>query len=155
MRLIAFLFLLFPLVEIAGFIIVGGWIGVLGTLAALLGSAFIGVLIVRIQGVGLIQRIRGEMDSGRVPGRELAHGAMIAAAGILFILPGFVSDMLGLLLLLPPLRDLAWRALARNVTVVAHPGGRGGRNDAAPRTIDLDPAEYGRSDSPWRGPRGE
>lgn len=148
MRLFAFFLLLFPLVEIAGFIVVGGWIGVLGTLAALLGSAFIGILIVRIQGFGLIQRIRLQLDSGRVPGRDLAHGAMVAMAGLLFILPGFVSDILGLLFLLPPFRDLAWRFLARHVHV--RPVGPGSGNRTPPRTIDLDPSEYGNPDSPWR-----
>lgn len=150
MRLTAILILLYPLVEIAGFIVIGDALGVFGTLGLLIAAAFLGILIVRIQGFGLLQRIRGEMDAGRVPGRELAHGAMIAAAGVLFLLPGFVSDLAGLLLLLPPLRDFLWRFLSRRVTVVSglHPGAA--RGNSAARTIDLEPGEYGSADSPWR-----
>lgn len=161
LRLVALLLLAFPLVEIAGFVIVGGWLGVLGTLAAIVASALFGIVIVRFQGIGMLQRIRAEMDAGRVPGRELAHGAMIVVAGLLLIIPGFVSDAIGVVLLVPPLRDLIWRAVARHVTIVSHSGVRhpdgsgAARASDAPRTIDLEPGEYGeygRSDSPWRNP---
>ena len=62
-------------------------------------------------------RIRAELDAGRDPGRELAHGAMIVLAGVLLLIPGFVTDMFGLLLFIPPVRDVAWRFLKRRVVV--------------------------------------
>ena len=103
---------------------------------------------------GVLQRIRSEMEAGRSPGRELAHGVMILAAGFLLLLPGFVSDIVGLALFVPPIRDLAWHWLSRNVdfsTVVVTRGfGGAGRPD---KTIDLDADDYRTEPdpgSPWR-----
>ncbi|MEW9835383.1 FxsA family protein [Mesorhizobium marinum] len=153
------LFLLaLPFLEIAGFVIVGGEIGVLATLALVVAGGLVGALLLRAQGFGLLSRVRSEVDAGRDPGQELANGVMMLAAGLLLLLPGFVTDGLGLLLLLPPVRRMAWRFLKSRVVVSTagfagfsrtRPGGRG----EGGRTIDLDADEY-RNDpqpeSPWR-----
>ena len=106
-----------PLLEIAGFIIVGRQIGVLPTLGLVVLSSIAGALLLRIQGFGVMTRIRNEVEAGRDPGRELAHGAMILLAGMLLLIPGFVTDIIGLLLFIPPVRDLAWRFLKRRIIV--------------------------------------
>jgi UPF0716 protein FxsA len=145
-----------PIIEIAVFILVGGKIGLLWTIALVILSGVAGSLLLRIQGFGALNRIRAELDAGRDPGRELAHGAMIMLAGVLLLIPGFVTDVIGLLLFIPPVRDAAWRFLKRRIVVSgSFPTGFGGfRNrgrDA--KTIDLDAEDYSRTPdpkSPWR-----
>jgi UPF0716 protein FxsA len=152
------LFLLaLPLIEIAGFVVVGRQIGVLPTLALVLAMGILGALLLRVQGFGVMTRIRKEMQAGRDPSRDLAHGVMVLLAGVLLLIPGFVTDILGLLLFLPPVRDLAWRFLSARVDIstgfsgvagFSKPGGR-----ARGKTIDLDEDEYSARpgpDSPWR-----
>ncbi|RCS22503.1 membrane protein FxsA [Phyllobacterium salinisoli] len=173
------LLLAMPFVEIAGFVIVGSHIGVLATLALVVLSAMLGFALLRIQGFSLLQRIRAEAAAGRIPDRELVHGAMLVLAAILLIIPGFFSDICGLLLFIPPLRELVWRHLSRSGVIVTM-GGRGpvrygrgydaGKNPSdrtsgnpagrreGDRVIDLDPEDYSRKpdpNSPWRGDRNQ
>jgi UPF0716 protein FxsA len=151
-----FLFILLglPLLEIAAFVVVGSKIGVLWTIALVLLASIAGSILLRIQGFGAINRIRSELDAGRNPGRELAHGAMIMLAGILLLIPGFITDVVGLLLFIPPVRDLAWRFLRRRVVVATFGSGFGGfRTRRDSRTVDLDAEDYRRTPdpkSPWR-----
>ncbi len=150
--LVPILLLAYPIVEIVVFIQVGGAIGVLPTVALILAGVLLGALLIRLSGLRLLAGLRAEMAAGRRPERELVAGAMTAVAGLLIILPGFVSDFVGLLLLLPPLQRLAADRLVAGVTIV------GGGLDARPRprdgVVDLDPDDFERRpdpDSPWRG----
>lgn len=157
MILIPVFILALPIIEIAVLILVGGKIGVLWTLALLLASTIAGLLLLRVQGFGAINRIRSEFAAGRDPGRDMAHGAMIMLAGVLLLIPGFVTDVIGLLLFIPPVRDIAWRFLKRRIVVTggiisaSFGGFRGRRRDN--RTIDLDAEDFSRTPdprSPWR-----
>ncbi|TIV94010.1 MAG: membrane protein FxsA, partial [Mesorhizobium sp.] len=74
--------LLLPLLEIAGFVIVGREVGALATVGLVLLSTMAGSLLLRHQGFGVMARVRTEMDAGRDPSRQLAHGAMIVLAAI-------------------------------------------------------------------------
>lgn len=152
--LIPLLILAMPVVEIAVLIAVGSEIGVLATLGLLFASAALGVLLVRIQGFSTVQRIRAELDRGGSPGRDLVHGMMILVAGVLLIIPGFVSDAIGLLLFLPPVRDLGWRLLKSRIQVAtvqtrtdwsAYRRGREG-------VVDLDEDDYHDLDTDPRRP---
>lgn len=152
MRLLAFLVLALPVVEITGFIIVGGEIGVLATLALIFVTSALGIVLLRIQGLGVFHRIRAETDRGRVPGREMVHGLMIMIAGVLLLLPGFVTDLAGLLLFIPPIRDLGWKLLRSRIVAGSgiEPRFRQARRG---QTIDLEESEYDsppRPDSPWQ-----
>lgn len=110
-------FVLLPLIEIALFIAIGGRIGVLATLALILLSALAGAAILRGQHARLAAVMQGAL---RVqPGTFLAQGAFRTMSGLLLILPGFLTDALGLVLLLPPLQRAIVRALAPRTTVVA------------------------------------
>ena len=158
-----------PFIEIAGFVIVGSQIGVLATLALVIAAGVLGAVLLRVQGFGVMARVRRELDAGQDPSRELANGAMILVAGILLLIPGFFTDIIGLLLFLPPVRALAWRFLKSRVVIAAagfngfsRPGARSGpRSGMRGKTIDLDEDEYStrpdsgpksgpRPDSPWR-----
>ena len=93
--IIPFLLLFIPILEIVVFILVGGQIGVVATLAMILFTAILGSILLRIQGFSIVNRIREQTERGELPGRELGNGAMILAAGILLLTPGFVTDTLG------------------------------------------------------------
>ncbi len=153
-RLLPLFFLLLPFIEIAGFVLVGKAIGVLPTLGLVLASAVIGVLLLRAQGLGALARARAEIEADGDPGRQIAHGAMIVVAAILLIIPGFFTDLIGLLLFLPPVRDLAWRRLRGRVFVAG--GFRPGSGGAARRgrTIDLDEDDFSREHANSDKPRG-
>jgi len=146
------LFLLaLPLLEIAGFVIVGREVGALATVGLVLASGIAGVLLLRHQGFGVMARVRAEMAGGGDPSRQLAHGAMIVVAAILLIIPGFITDIIGLLLFLPPVRDLAWRRLKGRIVVATDFTG-GFRGRSRDKVIDLDDGDYSREDDFKRGP---
>ena len=93
-----------PLLEIAVFVEVGSEIGAVPTILLTVLTALAGTVMLRLQGVSLLMKIRSEMDAGRVPGSDLVQGALIVVASILLLIPGFVTDAVGLLLFVPPLR---------------------------------------------------
>ena len=101
------------LVEIAVIIEVGRRLGVLNTIGLLILVSLVGAVIVRAQGLGLLRRVITEVEAHRVPGAALADGALLAAAGGLLVVPGFVTDAAGLLLLVPPVRTGVRRWLRR------------------------------------------
>jgi len=118
------LLVLWPLVEIAVFIQVVHWIGVLDALALMLVVSLAGAWIVKRQGMGTVARMRTELDAGRVPASAMLDGALLLLAGMLLLLPGFVGDAFGLLLLLPPVRAVVKLWLVRRFTVRAQRGPR-------------------------------
>jgi UPF0716 protein FxsA len=103
-----------PLLEIALFVVIGGKIGLWATLAWVLLTGVLGVLILRWVAVRQAMALRDL----RNPARMAAAGAMGMLGGVLLILPGFFTDALGLLMLLPPVQALVARAIAARITVV-------------------------------------
>ena len=152
------LLLIVPILEIATFIAVGGAIGIWWTLLMILVTAIIGTMLLRVQGLGLIARMQGEVRAGRVPARELVHGLMLALAGVLLLTPGFVTDAIGFALFVPPLRDAVWQLVRGRVTTSIKAGvasaamggmaGAGRRPRGGRGTIDLDEDDYRRTDPP-------
>jgi UPF0716 protein FxsA len=114
--LLALLFIVVPIVELAVIIKVGQAIGVLTTIVVLLAVSVGGAWLVKREGIGVWRRFRQQVESGIVPGRELADGVMILLAGALLLTPGFVTDFFGLLLLLPPVRAAVRAASLRRVS---------------------------------------
>ena len=116
-----FLLLAYPLVEIAGFVLVGGWIGVLPTLGLVILAAALGVFLLRRQARIAGQDLRGSLQGIRGPIDALADGALVALGAMLLIVPGFFSDIAAIPLLIPPLRraivaGLSGRVSARRAT---------------------------------------
>jgi UPF0716 protein FxsA len=142
-RILFLVFLIVPLIEIAFFVLIGQAIGLWPTLAGVLVTAVAGALVLRWQGTALIAEIRGTLGQGRLPARAMADAMMVGVAGLLLLLPGYFSDIIGILLLIPPVRSLIYAALASRLRVVATTRAAYRRPDA-PRSIDLDPDE-------WRG----
>ena len=110
---VPFLLLIVPILEIGVFIILGGQIGVINTLLGIVLTAVIGTVLLRRQGFALIGQAQKQMDQGNIPGKELAHGVMLLAAGLLLLTPGFVTDTFGFLLLVPTIRDGIFHSLSR------------------------------------------
>lgn len=147
--LLPILFIALPLIEIAGFALVGSLVGVLPTVALVVATTVLGAVLLRVQGLGVLGRIREAMDTGDAAGREMVHGLMIAIAGVLLVIPGFFTDFLGLLLFIPPLRELVWRFLRKRIVIVeatGHGPGAAGFRQSGRRTIDLDSEDFSRKD---------
>lgn len=107
------LFVVVPITEIALFIWVGSRIGLGATIAIVILTALAGSALVARQGSGAVQQVQDAIFQARIPVRELAHGFMIAVAGVLLITPGFLTDAVGFLLLVPPVREAVRIRLGR------------------------------------------
>ncbi|MEL6640227.1 MAG: FxsA family protein [Pseudomonadota bacterium] len=123
-------FIAVPLIEIALFIQVGGWIGLWPTLLIVLVTAIIGSTLVRSQGARELQNLRGSFQDLRDPTEPLANGAMILFAGALLLTPGFFTDVVGFALLLPPVRTAVYRQLRERVKVQSFTMGSGPQQNA-------------------------
>ena len=110
-------FLSVPLIEIALFIQVGGFIGLWPTLGIVVLTAVLGTWLVRTQGAMAINRIRDTFSELNDPTEPLAHGAMILVAGVLLLTPGFFTDAVGFALLMPPVRLAVFQYLRKRVTI--------------------------------------
>ncbi len=97
-------FLVVPFLELLVILQVGRAIGALDTIALLVLVSMIGAWLVKREGLSVVRRAQERVAQGAVPGRELVDGVMILFAGALLITPGFLSDVVGVLLLLPPVR---------------------------------------------------
>lgn len=142
-----------PLLEIAGFVVVGKQIGALATVALVLASTIAGGMLLRRQGFSTMVNARAEIEAGRDPSRPLAHGAMKIFSALLLMVPGFITSIIGLVFLVPAVRDFAWRFLKSRVSVVSSFGEGDFRPGRREKTIDLDADDFSRRsnpDSPWR-----
>jgi UPF0716 protein FxsA len=111
--LLILLFIVVPIAELYVIIQVGQLIGVVPTLVLLLADAVLGSLLLRHQGRSAWRRFNEALAARRFPGREVADGALIIVGGTLLLTPGFITDVFGLFLLLPPTRAISRRLLKR------------------------------------------
>ena len=123
-----------PLMEIWVFIEIGGRIGATSTIAIILLTGIAGALLLRIQGLGVLLRARKTMEQGLTPVAEVLDGACLIIAGLVLLTPGFVTDAIGALLFIPPVRRaIAYWALGR---VQARHGAGARTPGRGPTTID-------------------
>ncbi|MDP8938046.1 MAG: FxsA family protein [Actinomycetota bacterium] len=101
---LALIFLVIPILELAVIIQVGESLGALNTVGLLILISLAGAWLVKREGLGVWRRFNAQVRAGGVPTREIADGVLIIFAGALLLTPGFLTDVLGLLLLLPPVR---------------------------------------------------
>ncbi len=143
-----------PLIEIALFIVIGGVLTLWPTLALVVAGSFAGYRLIRSAGVRTMAEVQGAVRAGIDPGRPVAAGLARLLAGILLFIPGFLTGALGILLLIPPVRQAFVRAL----------GPRGGpdgfrREPTGPVIIEGEftdvtghkPVGKPTDGSPWRG----
>lgn len=126
MAVLFLVFLVVPFAELFVILQVGRTIGALNTVAVLVAVSMVGAWLVKREGLSVVRRAQERMARGAVPGRELVDGVMILFAGALLITPGFLSDVVGVLLLLPPVRA------ALRGTVTRRLGQRGGFGSFGP-----------------------
>lgn len=110
-------FILVPLIEIALFIQVGGWLGLWPTLAIVVATAILGSWLVRSQGRAELGKLRASLNDLNDPTEPLAHGAMILFSGALLLTPGFFTDLVGFSLLIPQVRAAAFRAIKARINI--------------------------------------
>ena len=152
--IIPFMLLFIPILEIAVFILVGGQVGVITTLALILFTAILGSILLRVQGLTTLNAIQAKTAAGELPGEDLVNGVMIMVAGVLLLTPGFVTDSIGFLLFFPPFRKVLWSGLASKIIVQTNASFTDGfaRRANTDDIVDLDPSEYAEKanpDSPW------
>jgi UPF0716 protein FxsA len=151
--LLVLLFIVVPIAELYVIIQVGEWIGVWPTLLLLLLDAIVGSWLLKHEGRAAWRRFNQALAEKRIPAAEVADGFLVILGGALLIAPGFITDIFGLLFLIPPTRALARKVLYRftvgRVAVVGFPvgsvggfargPGRGGQGAAgAKRSYDYD-----------------
>ncbi|HHL45799.1 MAG TPA: hypothetical protein ENJ24_04440 [Gammaproteobacteria bacterium] len=127
--LLFLLFLFIPLLEIYLLIKAGSVIGALPTVALVVFTAVLGAFLLRLQGLSTMNRIRANMAQGKIPAMEIMEGAALLVAGGLLLTPGFFTDAIGFLLLIPPLRRYLLLKIINRVTInsVSRHEGRGPR----------------------------
>lgn len=106
-------FLVVPIAELAVLIQVGQAIGVADTIVLLIVVSAVGAWLVKRAGISVMLRMRQQMEAGRVPGKELIDAFLILFAGVLMLTPGFLTDCLAILLLIPPVRAAVRGVLRR------------------------------------------
>ncbi len=121
------LFIFVPLAEIGVFIQVGGAIGLWPTLALCLLTAIVGTLCIRFQGFRLVNQARAQLEAGEAPVFEVVSGACLVVAGLMLLTPGFVTDAVGFMLLLPPVRRLIFDRFVAGRVATAGRGQAAGR----------------------------
>ena len=126
------LFLLWPMVEIGLFVILGSWIGVWATWGVVFGTAVLGVMLIRWQKRTVMGQVVRDLQTLGGPLTPAAHSAMIVLAGVLLILPGFLTDFAGVVLLIPFVRDAAIGQLRDRVRMTTNVGA-----SAGPRPDDV------------------
>jgi len=121
-------FVIVPLAEIAVLIEVGGWLGLGATLALIVLTAVAGAWMLRRQGLAVLRRAQRQMQEGTAPVGEVFEGFCLVIAGALLLTPGFLTDGVGALLLVPPVRSFLYRRLRRRIEEhVVTPGSDPGR----------------------------
>jgi UPF0716 protein FxsA len=150
LRLLFVLFLVVPLIEIYLLIKVGSVIGAMPTVALVVLTAVIGAVLLRVQGFTTMQRVRLSLAQGEVPALEMLEGVVLLFCGALLLTPGFFTDTIGFLGLVPPLRRamILW-LVNKGLLVATRPGGRQGPGSGpGHRTIE---GQFWRDDD--KGPR--
>ena len=115
MLYLVLLFVVVPIIELFVIIQVGEVIGVLPTIALLVADSILGAMLMRSQGRIAWGRFNAALAEGRIPHREVLGGALVIFGGALLLTPGFVTDVLGIILLLPPTRALVRGLVARRL----------------------------------------
>ncbi|GEM76625.1 FxsA family protein [Vibrio sagamiensis] len=117
-------FILVPVIEIGLFIKVGGFLGFWPTIGLVLVTAFVGASLVRSQGIQTLISVQARIQQGELPAQQIFEGVLLAVAGVLLLTPGFLTDAIGMTILLPAPRAMVAKYLMTKV--VLKPMGGGG-----------------------------
>ena len=115
MKILFILFIIIPIIEMWLLIEVGSHIGTLNTIGLVLLTAFIGLILLRQQGISTLLRARQRLDQGQIPAREMIDGIFLGVAGALLLTPGFFTDTIGFACLAPVTRTVIISFFCRHV----------------------------------------
>ncbi|GGU71316.1 membrane protein FxsA [Pseudomonas laurentiana] len=156
MRAFLLLFLLFPVLELYVFFKVSTAIGFFPALLLIIASSALGVLVMRVAGLATALRARESLQRGELPAEQMFQGLLLAVGGVLLLVPGFITDVVGLICLLPVTRRLIGRRLRERAEAQAMRqrafsddpfAGRPGAQGNAPRQPNVIEGEYEHRDS--------
>ncbi len=168
--LIFFFLISLPVLEVASIVEVSRWIGPLATFLLLAASAALGIVLIRSQSLTVGRRMMEAMRTGAPPERTLLDSGTITFAGVLLMIPGFITDVLALILLIPSARQWIWRGMSfgmrgsvRSWRARAGSGADAQRDHPEGDVIDVEysevpkdapagPSGMARGDSPWTRP---
>lgn len=132
------LFIVIPLLEIWLFIMLGGFIGAYPTLFIIFLTAILGTFLVKTQGINVLKEIQSKFSELKNPTEPIVHGAMVLFAGALLLTPGFFTDTIGFLLLLPKVRKAAFFWLKNKVNLLKYSSSeRSGSDKNKPSDIEV------------------
>ena len=138
-RLLFLLFLIVPAIEIGLFIQIGGAIGVLPTLSLILATAIVGVALLRWQGMLTLVKVRESLNRKEIPAVEMLEGLMLLISGAFLLTPGFFTDTIGFVILLPAVRRSAAIWLLSHANIMTPGGGGFGPGGPGVRPHSEDP----------------
>lgn len=121
-RLLLILLLTVPLLELALLIQVGSVLGVLPTVLLCIFTAVLGAALIRIQGLQTLQRVQRKLDQREIPAEDLIGGLILLIAGVLLLTPGFFTDLIGFLCLIPKLRETVARKVIMHLVANSERG---------------------------------
>ncbi|MCW4440107.1 FxsA family protein [Vibrio splendidus] len=152
------LFIFVPIIEIGLFIQVGGFLGLWPTIALVLITAFVGASLVRSQGIQTLMSVQGRLQQGEMPAQQILEGVMLAVAGVLLLTPGFMTDALGMLVLLPAPRAMIAKKMMEKMVVTNmsggfHAGGQAGfgQNPFGQDPFNRDPSDQSKDGNTFEG----
>jgi UPF0716 protein FxsA len=145
------LFIALPLAELYVILKVGDAIGAVWTILLLAADSVLGSLLLRAQGRSVWQRFNNALAEGKMPHREVIDGVLVIFGGAFLITPGFITDIVGLLLLLPPTRSVIRSAVVRRLGRRVAGGTAGRFPRQVPRDYDVEGTAREYDDSPPRG----
>ena len=114
MKTAILMIILIPIIEIYLFIKVGSQIGAISTISLILLTAILGVIYARYEGFNTLRSAVGQLLKNEIPFYEIISGTALAVAALLLILPGFLTDCIGLLIIFPPTRKLFFKKITSN-----------------------------------------
>lgn len=147
------LFIFVPIIEIGLFIQVGGFLGLWPTIALVLITAFAGASLVRSQGIQTLMSVQGRLQQGEMPAQQILEGVMLAVAGVLLLTPGFMTDALGMLVLLPAPRAIIAKKMMEKMVVTNMSGGfhAGGQDPFNSGSFKQDPFDQSKDGNTFEG----
>ena len=149
MRLGLFFFIAIPVLEMYLLILVGSRIGVLPTIGLVVLTATLGIWLLKMQGLATLARLQNRLNQGEIPGQELLEGIMLLVGGALLLTPGFFTDGIGFVCLLPRLRKpIAEWLIRRGMIGAININGRGAPNDQGPNDPTIIEGEFEEQPTP-------
>ena len=135
-RILFLFFVIVPIIEITVLMHVGEWLGAWPTIAIVIFTAWLGAKNVRQQGLATLQSVQTKMAQGEMPSGEIITGVMLLVAGVLLVTPGFVTDIFGLSLLVPAVRQALIKTVQQHLVVSQMSSMNAGSNSSFSDTPD-------------------